>query len=291
MANGGNLILGQKNNATNPTRIEDTQGFGNVFAVESWRGSGISSASSRFHAVEGTCQNGVGIRGTSITSQGVHGMSSFNHGVVGIALQKSAGVYGHSQRGAGVVGSTDNREDFAGYFWGRVKVNGYLYKSGGGFWIDHPSDPGRKYLSHSFVESSDMKNLYDGIQRLNNKGEAVIRLPAWCEALNQEFRYQLTAIGAHAPGLHVAQEIRRGRFKIAGGRPGMKVSWQVTGIRRDAWAKANRRPVEQAKSGRDRGRYLHPELHGKPLKQSVDWDRHPKNIKTPARRRAAGRKS
>lgn len=285
MANGGNLVLGQANAATKTTSLENSQGTDVTLVVETSKGKAIYANALRDYSIYGLNQDGVGVEGASLNFHGVHGSSSSSHGVVGNAAEKGAGVYGHSRYGAGVVGSTGNRKDFSGYFWSRVMVRGYLSKSGGGFWIDHPSDPGRKYLSHSFVESSDMKNLYDGTQRLDRRGEAVIRVPAWCEALNKDFRYQITAIGAPAPGLHIAQEIRRGRFKIAGGKPGMKVSWQVTGIRRDAWANANRIPVERAKSGRERGHYLHPELFGKPLDRSIDWDRHPKNMKTPANSR------
>jgi hypothetical protein len=36
-------------------------------------------------------------------------------------------------------------------------------------------------------------------------------------------------------------------FEIAGGTSGMKVSWQVTGIRKDPWANANRIQVEEDK--------------------------------------------
>ena len=41
----------------------------------------------------------------------------------------------------------------------------------------------------------------------------------------------------------------------------MKVSWQVTGIRQDAWANAHRIPVEEEKPEQERGFYLHPELY------------------------------
>jgi hypothetical protein len=56
--------------------------------------------------------------------------------------------------------------------------------------------------------------------------------------------YSLTAIGAPAPNLYIAQEVTNNSFEIAGGAPGMKVSWQVTGIRQDAFAKANPLKVE-----------------------------------------------
>ena len=71
-------------------------------------------------------------------------------------------------------------------------------------------------------------------------------------------------IGAAAPRLHIAEEITANRFKIAGGRPGMKVSWQVTGIRHDAYAEAHRISVEEEKPPQERGTYMHPELFGQP---------------------------
>lgn len=46
-------------------------------------------------------------------------------------------------------------------------------------------------------------------------------------------------LGAPGPNLYIAEEIHGNRFKIAGGKPGAKVSWQVTGVRHDAWAKAH----------------------------------------------------
>jgi len=85
-------------------------------------------------------------------------------------------------------------------------------------------------------------------------------MPDWFSALNRDFRYQLTAIGAAGPKLYIAQEISGNRFKIAGGKRGMKVSWQVTGIRQDAWATDNRTPVVEDKVGTEVGKYYHPKL-------------------------------
>ena len=73
-----------------------------------------------------------------------------------------------------------------------------------------------------------MMNVYNGNTVLNSAGENWVQLPDYFDALNREFRYQLTAIGSPGPNLHVAQEISVNRFKVAGGRPGGKVSWQVT---------------------------------------------------------------
>ena len=137
------------------------------------------------------------------------------------------------------------------------------------FQIDHPLDPENRYLLHSCVESSERKNVYDGVALLDEDGEAWVDLPKWFEALNGDFRYQLTAVSQAAPNLHVAEEVTDNRFKIAGGEEGMKVCWQLTGSRKDRWAAANPFEVEQEKPEEDRGRYLHPDLYGEPEEQRV----------------------
>jgi hypothetical protein len=108
-----------------------------------------------------------------------------------------------------------------------------------------------------------MMNIYNGVVTLDSKGQAWITMPNWFEALNMEFRYQLTSIGRFAP-VYISKEMTGNRFKISGGRANGKVSWQVTGIRHDAWADANRFKVEEVKPAAEQGTYLHPELFTKP---------------------------
>lgn len=144
---------------------------------------------------------------------------------------------------------------------GNVQVTGTLSKGGGSFQIDHPLDPANKYLYHSFVESPDMMNVYNGNVTTDRRGLATVQLPKYFEALNRDFRYQLTVIGQFAQAI-VAKEIDQNRFTIRTNRPGVKVSWQVTGIRHDAYADAHRIPVEEDKPAQEQGRYLHPELFG-----------------------------
>jgi hypothetical protein len=184
-----------------------------------------------------------------------------------------------------------------------VKITGNVEKSGGSFKIDHPLDPANKYLCHSFVESPDMKNVYDGIVVLDRKGKAEIELPDWFGALNKDFRYQLTAIGAPGPNLYIAEEIseattsnygskssnknNNSRFKIAGGTSGMKVSWQVTGIRKDPWANANRIEVEDDKPDKERGYYLHPDLYNQPEENGISHLLFPKDKREEVLARAA----
>ncbi len=159
--------------------------------------------------------------------------------------------------------SASGEGSYAGYFVGKVQVVGNLAKSSGSFKIDHPLDPENKYLNHSFVESPDMMNVYNGNAILDDNGEAWVYLPDYFEALNEDFRYQLTCIGGFSP-VYVAQEIEYNAFRIAGGTPGLKVSWQVTGVRQDAYANAHRIVVEEMKPANERGYFLHPAEHGAP---------------------------
>ena len=223
-------------------------------------------------------QKGYGVSGKSDTGAGVVGNS-----------QKSPGVAGNSRDGFGVVGVSGNwaglygesSNNYAAILAGKVKITGNLEKAGGSFKIDHPLDPANKYLCHSFVESPDMKNVYDGVAVLDRKGKAEIDLPDWFGAINKDFRYQLTAIGAPGPNLYIAEEIsdkttsnksnNNSRFKIAGGTSGMKVSWQVTGIRKDPWANAHRIQVEEDKPAKERGYYLHPDLYGQPEEKGISY--------------------
>ena len=151
---------------------------------------------------------------------------------------------------------------------GDLDVRGTLTKGAGTFKIDHPLDPARKYLSHAFVESAEMKDLYDGVVLLDACGEACVELPYWFEALNRDFRYQLTCLGGYAP-VYVAEKIRDHRFKIAGGKAGMEVCWLVTGIRHDSYAQAHPLIVEQEKGEPELGSYRHPELYGKQDEEEI----------------------
>ena len=101
---------------------------------------------------------------------------------------------------------------------------------------------------------------------LDEVGEAVITLPDWFEALNGDFRYQLTPMGA-AFVPYVAEKIAGNQFKIGGGIAGKEVSWQVTGIRHDAFANANRIQVEEQKPEAAVGTYLHPEAFGQTVEK------------------------
>ena len=183
------------------------------------------------------------------------GGSGTNYGVVGYAAGTGTnhGVYGSALGGA---------TNWAGYFDGDARVTGTFFNPGPMLEMDHPSDPENRYLRHALVASSEMKTIYDGTVVLDASGQSVVELPDWFEALNTDFRYQLTAIGEPGPNLFIAEEVAGNRFRIAGGDAGMKVSWMLTGVRQDAYAEANRIAVEEEKPASERGKYVHPEAHG-----------------------------
>lgn len=198
-----------------------------------------------------------GLRVVAADEDGVHVGIAGRHGLI----VDSAAVDGLHVVGAGEYGVFASGRLGAGYFNGNVTVTGSLSKGSGTFKIDHPQDPLNKYLYHSFVESPDMMNVYNGNALLDANGETWVELPSYFESLNREFRYQLTPLGGPGPNLYVAEEISENRFRIAGGAPGMKVSWQVTGVRKDPYAEVNRVQVEVDKPEGERGTYLHPDAY------------------------------
>jgi hypothetical protein len=256
---GGNGVEGSSPNGT----AVYGNGILGVFGQGNNGGSGVYGNSGTGVGVFGQSKSGDAVYGTSASGTGVHGVGS-GYGVLaegssyGVAAYGSVGIYA-----APTAGNT-----IAGLFGGNVQINGNLTKSSGSFKIDHPLDPENKYLYHSFVESPDMKNIYDGSATLDEKGEAVVEMPDYFSALNQDFRYQLTAVGEAAPNLHIAQKVKDNHFKIAGGKPGMEVSWQVTGIRHDAYARDHRIVVEEDKANA-RGFYLYPAGFGQPNEKAI----------------------
>jgi len=155
---------------------------------------------------------------------------------------------------------------------GGADVTNELSKGSGTFVIDHPLDPENKLLYHSFVESPDVKNIYDGIVDLNKDGETTVELPSYFLALNKDFRYQFFPIGEPMPDLYLKDEIRKRFFglfgapvfRIAGGIPNGRISWQVTGIRHDPYILEHPIKTEVKKGAGQsvqKGIYLHPELY------------------------------
>jgi hypothetical protein len=210
---------------------------------------------------------------------GGYGITATGGGLAFVGGDGGAFIAGNGSiaPGDGIFALADTA-GYAGQFDGDINVTGAIFAGTKDFKIDHPLDPANKYLIHASVESSEMMNIYTGNVMVDDRGEATIQLPNWFEALNGDFRYQLTAIGRSSPGLYVAQEISNNQFHIAGGSPGTKVSWQVTGVRHDVYANANPLVVERQKTY-DRGYYIHPELYGASEGRGIEWSRHPAFMK------------
>ena len=176
-------------------------------------------------------------------------------------------MYAYSFNATGLYASSGSGS--AAYFGGDVEVTGACCLAAANVaQIDHPLDPANKYLRQALVESPDMKTVYDGNITTDAKGNATVKLPAYVEALNGDFRYQLTVLGEFAQAI-VGNKIKDGQFTIRTDKPNIEVSWQVVGIRKDPYAAEHRLQVELAKPDKERGTYLYPELYGQPETMSV----------------------
>lgn len=234
-------------------------------------------------AVYGDTTNGTAMAAHSTSGDGLYAASTSGRGAF-ITSDTKEGLVAYSRDGTGVLAETNtmtqpalvasspsnSASGRAGVFWGKIESNGAISGASKNFKIDDPIDPENKFLYHTSVESPDMMNIYNGNVVLDDKGEATIQLPDWFEALNKDFRYQLTCIHGFAP-VYIDEEIAGNHFKIAGGKAGMKVSWTVTGIRHDKFADAHRTPVEEAKSVEEQGKYLHAEEFGQPNERSIGF--------------------
>jgi hypothetical protein len=229
---------------------------------------------------------GFGLQGLATGSDGIGvGGSTGSFGAVAKSIFGTAtiGVIGDSGNGYAIVAASDNSNAFFAKN-GNTSDTAVISNAGGGAPLFASGTGGslfldgngnlsvsgaNKYLYHASVESSEMINIYTGMARLDWSGSAIVSLPDWFEAVNGDFRYQLTAVGTPAPNLHIAREISNNVFVIAGGQSGMKVSWQVTGVRHDAYAQAHPLQVSVDKPEEERGYYLHPELYGESGEKSL----------------------
>lgn len=201
----------------------------------------------------------------TFAAQLVYDLSNFT--IVGSALH---GVQSQTANpsGSGVLGI--HTAGGTGLF-----ANGNTGASGTkAFQIDHPLDPANKYLNHYSIESPEVLNMYRGSIVLDGNGEATITMPTYFDAINTNFSYQLTAVGAAMPNLFVETELTTGgQFKISGGVANKKVSWVVYAERNDEWVRQypNSKAVEIVKSAEESGKYLVPALYGQPANMGIHY--------------------
>jgi len=232
---------------------------------------------------------------TAVFSAGVHGRSPAASGItLGVFGQSDStsgrGVFGVATTitgtNYGVFGQSSSRDGAGFGVWAQGRLGASGTKS---FRIDHPDDPANKYLLHYSAESPEVINFYSETVTLDDRGEAVVELPHYFAKINTRPRYQLTAVGAPMPMLHVAAKIREAdlsagakaepgeaapicAFRIAGGAPGGEVSWRVEALRNDRWVQQRGAPVEVEKEGLEKGTYQHPELYGQPPEMGMNYD-------------------
>jgi hypothetical protein len=255
-------VISLTNSADDGLRVESAAGDG-VQVTSAAYGFYVQQATVDGLLIDGADNDGVHINRAE--SDGVY-VASANYGV-SVASSDTDGIFVNNADADG------NGIGIAGYFDGDVRVTEHLtatnlYAVNKNFVIDHPQDPENKYLYHSSVESPDRMNVYNGNVTTNDEGYATVALPDYFEALNHDYRYQLTVIGAFAQAV-VAQEIEGNQFTIQTDEPNVKVSWQVTGIRDDASARANPMRVEVEKPDSKKGLYLDPAAHGQPESQRI----------------------
>ncbi len=216
-----------------------------------------------YHGIYVTGGSGIGLTTTSSFEKGVMA----NGDRFGIVAQSSE--YGGYFSGDDVAGvfAFSNGGGYAGNFQGKL-YGQILEKGSGSFKIDHPLDPENKFLYHSFVESPDMMNVYNGNVTTDEDGFATVILPDYFEALNRDFRYQLTTVGTFAQVM-VEREVSQNTFRIQSDKPNVKVSWQVTGIRKDAHANEFRIVPTVEKEEKDKGKYLCPECYQEPEEKGI----------------------
>ena len=290
----------------NGVRAESSSFAGALGAANTGAGTAIYASSNTGVAISAASTSNISIEGTSAATTAIRGNSTSSIGVTGVS-SSSAGVYGLSTSGYGVYAENTTSTGNAALYvtslsnfyaarvfntavagnglsvsvssgntaintTGNVNVSGNLSKTTGTFLIDHPLDPANKFLRHSFMESPEMKNFYDGLATANDAGEIEIALPSYFDALNESVRYQLTPLGTAAPNLHVKQTLKDGKFVVAGANKGQQVCWSVTGNRKDAYAKAHPIVVEEDKPAREKGKYRHPLEHGQPAELAISWE-------------------
>lgn len=254
---GGSVILGSA--SSTPVARLDISGNGM---------RAIYSATNSGEAFNGFSSGGHAIIGMSSSGLGVYAVSQVTGGAGSLAEGKYIGIQGTNTgtdvNRQGVRGENNgNAGGYAGLFnGGTTWVAGILQKNAGAFLIDHPLEPETKFLYHSFVESPDMKNIYDGVVTTDGSGNATVILPGWFQALNMDFRYQLTCLGQFAQAI-VLNEISGNEFTIKTDKAFVKVSWQVTGTRNDPYARDKRIPVEKLKSNSETGKFIYPNGYGK----------------------------
>jgi len=278
-------------------------GSAGVFGQNKRTNGGCGVIGEGFNGVYGysTINTGYGLYGeggdlAQDTNQAPSETNQWGTGVIGQAL---IGVWGKSSdpnNGAGIWSADNIYANWNVYSGGNINAGGNLTAAGvKSFKIDHPLYPENKYLYHFAIESNEVLNMYRGNVNLDKNGEAVITLPAYFDEININFSYNLSPIGAPAPNLYIKEKIKGNKFIIAGGNPNQEISWTVYAERNDKYLRAHPeiKISERDKAINEKGKYLSPELFGKPIESGILYKLKTANVSTSAlkRERAITQKS
>jgi len=156
---------------------------------------------------------------------------------------------------------------------GKVVVDGDFTVLGvKAFTIDHPLDPENKLLMHVAAESNEVINFYSGNITTDASGKATVSLPDYFEAINKDYRYQLTVVGGTFAQAIISKEVSNNKFEIATNQPNVKVSWEVKGVRNDNRMKKNPFVAEQLKTPTQKGKYYDPASYNLPESKGISYD-------------------
>jgi hypothetical protein len=221
---------------------------------------------------DGDLGNGVEGFAAALLVSGVYGEHSSQldgYGVAGRSLYNGTAVYGDQASG-----------NWAGYFYGNVRITGTLNPASTVMQLDHPDAPAERWYQQALVGAFEQTSQVSGNAVTGPDGTVTVRVPAVFARYHRDVRYLLTALGDHDK-VYVAHELdSRGRFTIAADRSGLRISWLLIGLRTDPAATASPLRVEMAKPKRLRGRFAQPALYGQPASRSL--------LAPPARPRAIG---
>lgn len=272
---GGAGLWGQNNNGTGSGNACGVIGDGNygVWGQTSYGQAGVFGLNTRTtggHGVWGQGVNGVVGESVQINGYGVWGSNTATTdpgtGVAGVGVTGVAGQSTNTSLSYGVYSYDD------GGIYNQLDVGGNFYAGGTkSFRIDNPLDPKNKFLIHYSIESNEVMNVYRGSVQLDANGQAIVKLPDYFSAINKNFSYNLTPVGAPAPNLYIKQKIQNGEFVIAGGTANQEIDWVVYAERNDKYMQQHPeyRETQPEKTGRYKGKFVHPQVWGQPASKGI----------------------
>lgn len=174
--------------------------------------------------------SGAGVRGENVNE------ASDGNAVEGVTAGTGAGIFGQGPL-------------WAGLFRGNVLVDGDLTVTGNlaSLSVDDPRDPAGQTLRHTPVQTDELTVSYSGNVTTDPGGLAIVQLPAYATELGGDWRYQLTPIGRFGQVIVDSEVGAGGTFVIRSEHGDTKVSWTVTGVRKDPQAMSDPFVVEQPK--------------------------------------------